>query len=131
MSARRLIIVTLLLLAIAAVVGARSRRETPARESQTLTIRSLPRLVDLGAGKCIPCKAMAPILDELRRDYSNTFEVVFIDAWENPSAADPYNIELIPTQIFLDANGGELWRHEGFLARDDILAKWSELGVTL
>ena len=131
MSARRLIIVTLLLLAIAAVVTARSRRETPARESQTLTIRSLPRLVDLGAGKCIPCKAMAPILDELRRDYSNTFEVVFIDVWENPTAADPYNIELIPTQIFLDANGGELWRHEGFLARDDILAKWSELGVTL
>ena len=131
MSARRVIIVTLLLLAIAAVVTARSRRETPARESQTPPTRSLPRLVDLGAGKCIPCKAMAPILDELRRDYSNTFEVVFIDVWENPSAADPYTIELIPTQIFLDANGGELWRHEGFLARDDILAKWSELGVTL
>ena len=60
MSARRVIIVTLLLLAIAAVVTARSRRETPARESQTPPTRSLPRLVDLGEGKCIPCKAMAP-----------------------------------------------------------------------
>jgi len=85
--------------------------------------------VDLGAGKCIPCKAMAPILEELSQTHAEQFQVVFIDVWENPDAAKPYNINLIPTQIFFDASGKELWRHEGFLAKEDILAKWQELGV--
>ena len=49
----------------------------------------------------------------------------------NPPAAEPYNINLIPTQIFFDAGGKELWRHEGFFAKADILAKWKELGVGL
>ena len=93
------------------------------------TLAPLPRLVDLGAGKCIPCKAMAPILEELRTEYAEVFQVVFIDVWENPPAAEPYNINLIPTQIFFDAAGKELWRHEGFLAKEDILAKWREFGV--
>ena len=91
--------------------------------------RPVPRLVDLGAGKCIPCKAMAPILEELRKEYAGVFEVVFIDVWEDPPAAEPYKINLIPTQIFFDADGRERWRHEGFLAKADILAKWKELGL--
>jgi len=89
----------------------------------------LPRLVDLGAGKCIPCKAMAPILEQLKTEYKDKFEVVFIDVWENPAAAEPYKINLIPTQIFFDKDGKELFRHEGFFAKEDILAKWKEFGV--
>ncbi len=89
----------------------------------------LPRLVDLGASKCIPCKMMKPILDELTVQYKDRFEVVFIDVWENPKAADPYNINLIPTQIFFDKDGKEQFRHEGFFSKDNILAKWKELGV--
>ena len=91
----------------------------------------LPRLVDLGAGKCIPCKMMAPILEELKETYAGRMDVVFIDVWENPDAGKEYGINLIPTQIFYDAAGTELFRHEGFLAREDILAKWKELGVDL
>jgi thioredoxin 1 len=59
------------------------------------------------------------------------FEVVFIDVWENPPDAEPYSINLIPTQVFFDAKGRELWRHEGFLTKADILAKWRELGLEL
>ena len=92
---------------------------------------ALPKLVDLGAGKCIPCKMMAPILEELRGEYKGRFDVVFVDVWENPKAGDPYGIKLIPTQIFFDAKGKELFRHEGFFSKEDILAKWKELGVTL
>jgi thioredoxin 1 len=90
--------------------------------------QALPRLVDLGAGACIPCKKMKPILDELRVTYAARFEVVFIDVWEHPEEAEPYGIQLIPTQIFYAPDGEELFRHEGFFSREDILAKWAELG---
>jgi thioredoxin 1 len=89
----------------------------------------LPRMVDLGAGKCIPCKAMKPILDELKRDYADQFVTEFIDVWENPDAGKRYGIEVIPTQIFYDAEGQERFRHVGFYAKEDILNKWKELGV--
>ena len=91
----------------------------------------LPRLVDLGADKCIPCKKTAPILRELKLEYAGKLEVEFLDVWKNPEAAKPYKILLIPTQIFYDAKGKELFRHEGFYGKEDILAKWKELGVSL
>jgi len=93
--------------------------------------KPLPRLVDLGAGKCIPCKMMAPILEELEKEFAGRLMVEFIDVWQNPDAGKQYEIGLIPTQIFYDADGKELFRHEGFFAREDILAKWKELGVDL
>jgi thioredoxin 1 len=91
----------------------------------------LPRLVDLGADKCIPCKMMAPILEELKKEYAEIFNVEFIDVWKNPDAGNKYGIRLIPTQIFFDTSGKELFRHEGFFGKDDILAKWKELGIEL
>ncbi len=57
--------------------------------------------------------------------------VEFIDVWQNPNAGKQYGIETIPTQIFYDAQGKELFRHVGFFAKDDILAKWKELAVDL
>lgn len=92
---------------------------------------ALPRLVDLGADKCIPCKLMAPILAQLTKDYAGQLEVVFIDVWKNREEGERYGIRAIPTQIFYDADGKERFRHEGFMARKDIDAKWKELGVEL
>ena len=89
---------------------------------------ALPRMLDLGAGKCIPCKLMAPILEELTKEYEGRFDVVFIDVWINPEPARKHKIRLIPTQIFFDASGKELFRHEGFYSKKDILGKWKELG---
>jgi thioredoxin 1 len=74
---------------------------------------------------------MAPILEELKKEYAGKLEVEFIDVWKNPDAAKQYGIEIIPTQIFFDAGGKELFRHVGFFAKEDILAKWKELGVEL
>ncbi len=91
----------------------------------------LPKLLDLGAGKCIPCKMMAPILAELKRDYADQFSTEFIDVWEYPDAGKQYGIEVIPTQIFYDADGKELFRHVGFFGKEDILGKWKELGVDI
>lgn len=126
----RLIVVLILAGAVGLVLATRSRQVRPAAAPPELPrTRSLPRLVDLGAGKCVPCKAMAPILQELREEQAEVFEVVFIDVWEDPPAAEPYHINLIPTQIFFDAEGRELWRHEGFLGKAEILSTWRELGV--
>ena len=89
---------------------------------------ALPRLVDLGADKCMPCKMMAPILEELKTAYAGQLEVEFIDVWKNEGAGEAYGVRVIPLQIFFDATGKELFRHEGFYAKEDILAKWKELG---
>jgi thioredoxin 1 len=94
----------------------------------TAVTGGIPRLVDLGADKCIPCKAMAPILVELRAEYAGRMQVDFIDVWKDPSAGDPYNIYAIPTQIFFGADGKELTRHEGFNSKADILATWKRFG---
>jgi len=93
--------------------------------------KGLPRLLDLGAGKCIPCKMMAPILDELKREQAGKINVEFIDVWKDPSAGQQYGINVIPTQIFYDAQGQELFRHEGFFAKDKILAVFRKHGIAL
>jgi thioredoxin 1 len=100
-------------------------------EKPAATPASLPKLVDLGASKCIPCKMMAPILEELETTFAGKLKVEFIDVWKNPEAGQKYGVRVIPTQIFYDADGVERFRHEGFFAREDILAKWKALGVEL
>lgn len=90
----------------------------------------LPKLVDLGADKCIPCVKMAPILDALKEEFSGRMEVVFIDVWKRKKEAAKYQVRMIPTQIFYGADGKELSRHMGFIGRDDILAQWEKLGYT-
>ena len=98
---------------------------------KTAKAAATPRLLDLGADKCIPCKKMAAVLEELREQYQGRLDVVFIDVWKNPDSAAKYGVEMIPTQIFFDAAGKERFRHVGFISKDEILSKWKELGVDL
>lgn len=118
---------------IAAAAGIIVLKPAPASSTETavVTDAKLPRLLDLGADKCVPCKMMSPILEDLKNQYAGRMTVEFIDIWKNPDAGEKYGVEMIPTQIFFDAEGRELFRHTGFLAREDILAKWKELGVSL
>ena len=94
-------------------------------------VKGVITLLDLGANKCIPCKMMAPILAELKKEYAGRMHVEFIDVGEKPEEARKYGIRMIPTQVFLAANGKELYRHVGFFSKEDILKKWKELGVDL
>jgi thioredoxin 1 len=111
-----------------ATAGSDPGAPSPAASSPVVAAQ-LPKLLDLGADKCIPCKLMAPILAEFKRDYADRFVTEFIDVWKTPDAGKQYGVEMIPTQIFFDANGKELFRHVGFFGKEDILAKWKELGV--
>jgi thioredoxin 1 len=126
-----LIVAVLAATVVAAVALKQGKNESKDAPTATGHPAAVPRLVDLGAGKCIPCKKMAPILEELKKEYAGRMEVEFIDVWKNPDAGKAYGVEMIPTQIFYDVSGTELFRHTGFYGRDDILGKWKELGVEL
>lgn len=106
-----------ILLALVVVLGSALGLAVPAHAEKAPV---LPRLVDLGAGKCIPCKKMAPIIEELKVDYAGIVDVVFVDVWKDTNAGKPYKIRLIPTQVFFDAAGKEVFRHEGFYSREEI-----------
>jgi len=92
---------------------------------------SLPRLLDLGADACVPCRKMVPVLDELEKEYQGRLEVQFVDVFKYPNVAKGYGVQSIPVQIFYGPAGKEVYRHEGFIAKADILKKSKELGVDL
>jgi thioredoxin 1 len=91
--------------------------------------QSLPMLVDLGRGTCVPCKMMKPILEELTAEYQGKAIVKYIDIRYEPEKAKFYKIRLIPTQIFFDKNGNEVFRHEGFMDKESIKKKFLEMGI--
>lgn len=96
-----------------------------------VAMTGLPKLLDLGAETCVPCKQMMPILAQLSEDYKDVFTVEVINIHQQGDAAEKYGVSLIPTQIWFDSDGNELFRHTGFIAKDAILAKWRELGVAI
>jgi thioredoxin 1 len=115
-------------------LGERAAHDPPVELDSSLlpgNPSDLPRMVDLGADNCVPCKLMAPILRELQVEYAQVFATHFIDVWKNPAAGRQFGVRLIPTQIFFDAEGKELFRHEGFMSKQDILTQWKRLGVNL
>ncbi len=106
-------------------------KKKPVIAAKTAVGKKLPRLLDLGATGCIPCKMMVPVLDGLAKDYKGKLTVEFIDVWKNPSAAEKHKIQSIPTQIFYDANGKEFNRHVGFIPKEDIMKVFKDKGIKL
>lgn len=129
MNIRALTRITLLLLLVASLVACSdSGTSTSSALQGSAESSGLPKLVDVGADKCIPCIKMAPILDKLKEDFSGRMEVLFVDVWTFKEQAAKYGVRTIPTQIFYAADGKELYRHIGFFSREEILGKWQELG---
>jgi len=90
-----------------------------------------PRLLEIGSSRCMSCIEMAKVLDALRASQGAKLKVDFVDVFEQPEAGDRYKISLIPTQIFYDTAGREIFRHTGYFSHDDILAKFRDLGVKI
>jgi thioredoxin 1 len=82
--------------------------------------------IELGADKCIPCKAMQPVMREIAQEYKGTIQVVFYDVWKTPKYAKNYSIQIIPTQVFIDKNGEEIFRHMGFYTKEEIIKMLKE-----
>ena len=116
----------LLILAIAIVclaatsVSAQSRSDKP--QSKAETAKPLVTFVELGSVNCIPCRQMQPVMKAIEEKYGGQVRVVFHDVWTDAGrpAATKYGIRLIPTQVFLDAEGKEFFRHEGFYPEAEI-----------
>lgn len=110
-----------------------NKQET--RETEDVDIYSeeekLPTLLEFGSTTCEPCQIMEPIIDSIEKKYEGKVLVKFINVYtdSNSTLTDKYNIRTIPTQIFLDADGKNMYRHEGILYEDEIIKKLSEMGI--
>ena len=95
-----------------------------------LPVKGMVTMIDLGATECIPCKMMAPVMQKVEADYQGKAVIAFIDVWKNREQAPKYNIRAIPTQIFFDPSGKDVFRHQGFMSEKDIVAQLTTMGVT-
>lgn len=110
-------------------LGSLTAFATEKKAAKTKINSRIPKMIDLGSKGCIPCKRMAPILDSLREEYKGKADIVFIDIKENRTAATEHKITLIPTQVFFDTTGKEVYRHIGFFPADSIETHLKALGV--
>jgi thioredoxin 1 len=92
-------------------------------------VKGMVTMVDLGATACIPCKLMAPILVKMEKQYAGRAAVVFLDVWKDQAPAKRFGIRTIPTQIFFDQDGKEVYRHEGMLSEEEIVRRFQDMGV--
>lgn len=124
---KRLLFTMLLMLAATAAAA-----ELPSASTSAISLAlasGKPSVLDLGARTCIPCKRMAPILEELAGTYRGKANVLFIDVREDQGAARRFGIQMIPTQIFFDAKGQEVSRHMGYMERDDLIKGLTTAGL--
>ena len=101
----------------------------PAAPVPEVPVKGMVTMVDIGAKKCIPCKMMAPIMEELEKEYKGKAAIIFIDVWVDPPQSKRFGIRTIPTQIFYDREGKEVLRHQGFMDKGAIVAELQKLGV--
>ena len=130
-STRRYLIIAALFVAVFVLVTAKNlktQKQAEGLADDSVIGKGKPVLLELGSHGCIPCKQMMPILMDLSKS-QKTFIVSFVDVNAVEGVAEKYSLELIPTQILFDAKGNELSRHIGVFSKDEILAKWKELGV--
>jgi len=109
-------------------------KEKPEQKSPVLMKDSekiLVTFIELGSVKCIPCKMMQPIMEEIEKEYAGQVAVVFHDVWTEQGRpyAEQYKIRAIPTQIFLDQEGKEYYRHEGFFPKEELVKVLRMKGV--
>lgn len=106
------------------------RATTGPAETQE-TVAALPRIIEFGSDRCVPCKLMQPVLASLRSEYDGRLDVGFVDVVKDRVEGERNGIMMIPTQIFYGADGSELERHTGFISKEEILVKFHAHGVVL
>jgi len=120
---------TLMLFAVPALVVLSVAQAAWPLDLSEIPEKGIITMIDLGAKKCIPCKMMAPILNKLEKTYEGKARIIFIDVWENRDQATRFEIRAIPTQIFFNEKGKEVYRHLGFLDEADIVQRLTDMGA--
>lgn len=115
---------TLLIFTICMLVGAAlSQTKNTASQGKSDEARKpLVTFVELGSVKCIPCRQMQPVMASVEKKYGDQVTIVFHDVCKPDQRhyAEKYGIRVIPTQVFLDKDGKEFHRHEGFYPEAEI-----------
>jgi thioredoxin 1 len=108
-----------------------NRDKTVKKQPSAAAARKMITFVELGSIKCIPCKMMQPVMKEIEKEYGDRVAVVFHDVWtaEGEPYGKQYRIMVIPTQVFLDKDGKEFFRHEGYFPKDEIVKVLKTRGV--
>lgn len=86
-------------------------------------------MLELGSVGCIPCEQMKAVMQKLRETYTGKLEVIFIDVRQDNKTGRRFNVHVIPTQVFLDAQGKEFHRHIGFYAYEEIAPVLKKSGI--
>lgn len=126
-----ILLLTLLIFAILALTYqfTFSEPSVDKRFPKDIAQSALPKLLDFGAGTCIPCKAMAPILKELSEEYKGRIEIRIIEVYQEKELTRINGIRLIPTQIFFDSKNQEVFRHQGFMDKVQIKKVFDKMGI--
>jgi thioredoxin 1 len=103
-----------LALFLAALLTSHAFAQTPAQTKPKITF------LELGSVGCIPCKKMVPIMRSIETRYGDQVKVIFHDVRKEKEKAEQYKVNIIPTQVFLDAEGKEIHRHVGYYPEADI-----------
>jgi len=136
---KRILIAALCLIVLFAAAGAirfqffsddTGSAATESHEARDVPVKGMVTMVDLGANACIPCKMMAPIMAKVEKKYKGKAAVIFIDVWKDQAPAKRFGIRAIPTQIFFDKKGSEVYRHEGFMSEANIDRIFAKMGVS-
>ena len=98
-------------------------------KSMEVPITGMATLVDLGSKSCVPCKMMEPILKKMDRHYEGKAAIVFVDVRYYPEQGRRFGIRGIPTQIFFDKAGNEVYRHAGFMSEAQIMEQFKKMGI--
>jgi len=117
--------------ALSLVVGLAAALIGAEPQAAPVTASPLVTFVELGSVKCIPCKMMQPVMKAIEQEYAGQVKVVFHDVWtaEGKPFGAQYKIRVIPTQVFLDQNGTEYYRHEGFFPKEELVKILKQKGV--
>ena len=111
--------------------NAREPADASALPASAVNEGILVTFVEIGSLNCIPCKMMQPIMKEIEETYKGQVRVVFHDVWtpEGRPFGMQYGIRVIPTQVFLDKDGREYFRHEGFFPKEEVVRVLKMKGV--
>lgn len=87
--------------------------------------------IELGSVRCIPCQKMQPVIKSVEEKYGDQVKVIFYDVWTSQGKEDAkkFDFDAIPTQLFLDENGREYFRHVGFFPEDELVKILKQKGV--
>ena len=134
MKRKKYIYIIIFLVLLAVVFGFKkvsNNTEATLIQEDTTTDEVKVTFVELGSVGCIPCDKMQPIMKEIEEEYKGQVKVVFHDVktTEGKPYIKEFGIRAIPTQVFLDKDGNEYFRHLGFFAKDELIKVLKMQGV--